>query len=357
MEQKGLVAGLFNIPTEAIFDACTDFCIEAPVAESSKDVIKLMAEQSTSPTIDAMSNQSKKTGQVTTVLLLSDTRTFPPTLQLEANSYHSCEGSEMESMSIGLKMAVKKANAAKHDLEAAHSRIRELTGQALLMEEQVEADKKKAAAEQKKSKDGLRELEKKLADALSRTSQLSESLRIKNEALQNADVEYKKLSGQFQTMRSKQEEKAHVERKLQETIAQLENENQALRTKLQNQEKSFADRLSALEEENKHLATLVQQEKESSAKDQLTEQLQALSESYLALQTEYVTLSGQASKLQAENFDLKTRASSSSPTGTADQNDMLNQRLLSHYRYLLTITDDQSENDDQNNAADADEWT
>lgn len=45
--QKGLVAGLFNIPSEAVFDACTDFCIEDEIAENSQDVVKIIEQQCT----------------------------------------------------------------------------------------------------------------------------------------------------------------------------------------------------------------------------------------------------------------------------------------------------------------------
>lgn len=257
-------------------------------------------------------------------------------------------------MSMGLKLAVKKNKQASQDIEAVNARIRELTGHILVLEEKFEDEKKKSAIDGKKKKDALQEAEKKLKDASSTAAALTEAKRTADEAKKQADAEHKRTT-QLQTiLRGVQQEQALTLDQLKAAnarIAQLEDQNANLQAALTAQEHSYQAKLSTLEAENEQWRK-TQREASNTPEAQLNEQLQALSDSYVALQTEYLALSGQASKLQAENFELK-QASSSSAT---DQNDMLNQRLLSHYRYLVTLTEDQDSPTDPANAS-TDDWT
>jgi membrane-associated HD superfamily phosphohydrolase len=111
--KKGLVAGLFNIPTEAVFEACTDFCIETSAAEKSKDVIKMMEDQ------------ANKNAELTKAL--------------------------RKAVQLGLE--------SRRELEEIMESTRERASQILLLEEQFHDREKQTAADRKKQKTLTRKME------------------------------------------------------------------------------------------------------------------------------------------------------------------------------------------------------
>lgn len=255
---------------------------------------------------------------------------------------------KIDGLTIALRKAVIKGIEQKKELESVLSLNRDHTSQLLLLEEMhKEYEKHQAStlklhkAQSRQNEDEIEKLKRQLASALGDVNRLDSDNKRIGAQLTKSNAELSTLQGV----------KSEMEQNLSVLVSKCANyETSEHQRKSKEMEKSET-RISALEAENRTLnAKLKEIEMRAQEKEvQLQDQIQSLSEELCSLQAQYTTLSTQVSILQTENFDL--RASTDSPP---DQNDILNQRLLSHYRYLVNLTED-SQNEEAA-ASDGEEW-
>jgi chromosome segregation ATPase len=242
---------------------------------------------------------------------------------------------------------VKKNLETQGEMETVLERLRDMTSQMVLLEERHEEEKKKTASEQKKMKELQRESEQKRADLQSKLDRSSEAHRRSEDDRKKLEAEIKRISLLFHTSQesAQQLQATHkvLEQKFLEASSRLstiEKEHGSQCMAKSNELQYALKRISDLELENRRLSQRLDQQHlaATATEAQLQLEVQSLEDGLRALQEQYNQLSSQASRLHAENRELSAR------DGGADQNDILNQRLLSHYRYLVNLTEDQELN-------------
>ena len=221
----------------------------------------------------------------------------------------------------------------------------------VLLEEQQAEDRKKLASATKLSKDLRREKDAKIGTLESRIEQLTDTLS-------KSDNEKSALVADNKRLKSLTASSSEQINALQQTNVKLEQSISHLTSRISQLEalagstivhkeqlQASLKRIDDLEAENRRLkenlsAGLTKEE-------QLTLQIQSLNDSFASLQEQFNQLSSTASRLQADNMELRHAGSGS------DQNDVLNQRLLSHYRYLVQLTEDQESDE---GGSDSEAW-
>ena len=248
----------------------------------------------------------------------------------------------------------------RREMESIAERVRDLTSQMVLLEEKHEEQGKKWAAEQKKAKEVQRENDQKRSDLQAKLEKSSEAHRRAEEERKRLETEIKRLTLLAHTANeaTQQTQAAHkmLEQKYAEATSRLSTfeKEHGSSSSTNNKELQLArKRIADLEAENRLLSERLQEQHVSatSTEAQLQMEVRSLEDGLRALQEQYNQLSSQASRLHAENLELSSRGDVG-----ADQNDMLNQRLLSHYRYLVNLTEDQDSNQ-EDPVSDSEAWS
>lgn len=343
------MAGLFNVPTQAVFDACTDFCIESSVAANSQDVVKILESQGTRVTVDA----SLKRAQQRTFRKSSTLRHCPalsdPSLPLPLNGESVAH--KIDSLSSGLQTSVKKGLDTRLELESVLERSRDLASQIVLLEEQRLEDKRKLAAATKSHKDLKRETDIEIGSLKAKLGPLSAALATSADKITTLSSEIKRLTTVSQVSSEKVGTLVESKSQLELAVTTRDSRIATLESSLKSSESAKSElqaskkRIEELEEENRRLKENAA--RSSAVEEELQAGLKSLTEAYVLLQEQHNQLSGTASRLQADNFELRNASSGS------DQNDILNQRLLSHYRYLVQLTEDQESDE---GGSDSEAW-
>lgn len=269
-------------------------------------------------------------------------------------------------MTKGLKRAVKMGIEGRRELEAQLERGRDLTSQIVLLEERFEAMEKKSMSEQRKFKEAQREAEKQRIElAVKLQHQVAANQRL-DEDQKRSEAEIRRLSSQLlvseEALKVTQSEKASLEQKLTSfasRIAQLDSiaphqpsghhlkdlDNALKRiAELENEKTQWSESLESCRVESK------------AAEAVLLAQIESLNEGLATSQEQCTQLSLLSSRLQTEIFEQ----SHTSDSNAAHQNDILNQRLLSHYRYLITLTEEEEEGgrivDSSDGDSDSEAW-
>lgn len=221
----------------------------------------------------------------------------------------------------------------------------------MLLEEQKTDDKRKLSAATKSNKDLKRETDAKIGTLEEKIAQLTESLAKSEQEKAVLSSHVKSLTTASQASSEKTSSLLDSKSQLEKTVLELSGRLRTLETSLESSESAkyslltSQKRIEALEEENRLLKENAA--RSSAIEEELQAGLKSLTDAYVLLQEQHNQLSGTASRLQADNFELRNATSSS------DQNDTLNQRLLSHYRYLVRLTEDQ---DSDEGASDSEAW-
>jgi len=258
----------------------------------------------------------------------------------------------------GLHRAVKMGVENRRETDVLLERGRDLASQMVLLEERFEAVEKRLLAEQKKLKEVQREAEKSRSELTAKLQrQIASQFRAEEEC-KRLESENKRLCSQLlvsdESLTAAQSAHSALERRLVETTSRL-HQLESIITVHQPHDpaRDVESALRRLEEAEKEKAemreTLKRRELEhKNVESQLLMQIESLNDGLATSQEQCNQLSSLSSRLQTEIFEM--RHSSSDSSSATHQNDILNQRLLSHYRYLVTLTED-DDNEDQQAAA------
>lgn len=180
-----------------------------------------------------------------------------------------------------------------------------------------------------------------LTEALAKSEKENIALKADHKRMEMSTQANAEQNGSLQSSNTKLEQSVV---QLTSRISQLDIALKASSTS-QDQLTSLTSRNAGLEAENRRLTEHIASSLATEA--DLRSQIQSLSDAFESLQEQHNQLSGTASRLQADNFELRNADSG------YDQNDVLNQRLLSHYRYLVQLTEDQ---DSEEGGSDSEAW-
>lgn len=240
---------------------------------------------------------------------------------------------------------MKEKEDLRKQLRYGEDRITTLAGEVVLQEENVNSLKKLLSIEQRKLKDMKRDSETKIALLETKLVQLSSALNDSESGAKAMREDKEKidsrLSASIVRSESLQTTNSVLEKKVSSLLSRISELESSLQSASSDKDEHLQEaltRIKQLEEENK--ASNNNYHLSASREKQLQLQVQSLTDGYVALQEEFNQLSTTASRLQTDNFELRHSTSSS------DQNDLLNQRLLSHYRYLVQLTEDQESDGD-----------